>query len=192
MIKRTLQSITKSLLNPTEWRQWFIARCNVGRSQLKTAKSRPIESGLRWVCLWKLHDETVWQRERHMKSESKTEMWRERRVKPNTSFSPKHHISGYIPLLVSQRDERLETRETQQGRRHWIPLRLLESIQNGDEDGARREIKKHFTYWKREPRCSMLPHTHPRPRPNTLGVKLQHRFATEIERSSSLALEKVQ
>lgn len=157
-------------------------------------KDRKEQTDRKWIKMG-LSLKTAWRNsltERHMKSESKTEMWRERRVKPNTSFSPKHHISGYIPLLVSQRDEWLETRETQQGRRHWIPLRLLESIQNGDEDGARREIKKHFTYWKREPRCSMLPHTHPRPRPNTLGVKLQHRFATEIERSSSLALEKVQ
>lgn len=125
-------------------------------------KDRKEQTDRKWIKMG-LSLKTAWRNsltERHMKSESKTEMWRERRVKPNTSFSPKLHISGYIPLLVSQRDERLETRETQQGRRHWIPLRLLESIQNGDEDGARREIKKHFTYWKREPRCSMLPHTH--------------------------------
>lgn len=50
-----------------------------------------------------------------MKSESKTEMWSERRVKTNIRFSPKHHISGYIPLLVSQRDERLETQGHSRG-----------------------------------------------------------------------------
>lgn len=144
-------------------------------SSLKTARMMRLK-----------HDEMAWQREGHEvwetegKSDNKSKRKKQRGENPNITFQATflcwflRETSGW-----RLRDTAGET-----------PLNSAEASgkhPNGGEEGARKEIKKHFTYWKRT-QCSMLPHIHFRPK--EWSYRAWSRFATEIERGSSMALER--
>lgn len=189
--KTHFNQINQSQQKSVEWWQWFIRGRNTGNSQLELWRNSPLKRDLWRVCLWKLQEwwdltMTKWfDRERGMRTRGKSKECHKRwgELKTKTKFPRKHHISGYIPLLVSQRNERLETRGRSRGdaiefhRGFWKTSKRRRGGMEGWRLGNTSPIEK----WAR---CSMLPHSGQRLRSEVTasGPDLRQRLSEALER----------